>query len=251
MRCLLVENYSNSRQVWSSRSFLQFLWGLRPNSIRTLSVVIILLRSVSAKTSLRCCCSSRRICMAVWSLYESLCAALRHHSLYGQCDMAIPTRPVMHEFFGESKLSTHTHIPFQHFANVNLTVPVKLWKMSSIYFQLEQKELFFNVLHSALSVCQGTLGQSHGRIAIPHRAGIPKPGWRTKYGRPGRDWRCVGKPKVHHRSAVHGGISQWVVYFIHYISNPRNVTQYNNNIRTLQIIQLFRAQMLQWQCAHP
>jgi len=29
--CLLVENYSNSRQVWSSRSFLQFLRGLRPN----------------------------------------------------------------------------------------------------------------------------------------------------------------------------------------------------------------------------
>ena len=32
MRCLLVENYSNSRQVWSSRSFLQFLCGLRANS---------------------------------------------------------------------------------------------------------------------------------------------------------------------------------------------------------------------------
>ena len=31
VRCLLVENYSNSRQVWSSRSFLQFLGGLRPN----------------------------------------------------------------------------------------------------------------------------------------------------------------------------------------------------------------------------
>ena len=31
--CLLVENYSNSRQVWSSRSFLQFLWGLRPNRL--------------------------------------------------------------------------------------------------------------------------------------------------------------------------------------------------------------------------
>ena len=30
--CLLVENYSNSRQVWSSRSFLQFLWGPRPNN---------------------------------------------------------------------------------------------------------------------------------------------------------------------------------------------------------------------------
>ena len=28
---LLVENYSNSCQVWSSRSFLQFLCGLRPN----------------------------------------------------------------------------------------------------------------------------------------------------------------------------------------------------------------------------
>ena len=33
MRCLLLENYSNARQVWSSRSFLQFLWGLRPNKI--------------------------------------------------------------------------------------------------------------------------------------------------------------------------------------------------------------------------
>ena len=32
MCCLLVENYSNSRQVWSSRSFLQFLWGLWPNN---------------------------------------------------------------------------------------------------------------------------------------------------------------------------------------------------------------------------
>ena len=32
MRSLLVENYSNSRQVWSSRSFLQFLWGLWPNN---------------------------------------------------------------------------------------------------------------------------------------------------------------------------------------------------------------------------
>ena len=28
----------------------------------------------------------------------------------------------------------------------------------------------------ALSVYQGTLGQSHGKIAIPYRAGIPKPG---------------------------------------------------------------------------
>ena len=62
------------------------------------------------KTSLRCCCSSRRICMAVWSPYESLCAALRHHSLYGQCNMAIPTRPVTHEPFGESKFfDTHTY----------------------------------------------------------------------------------------------------------------------------------------------
>ena len=34
MRCLLVEKYSNSRQVWSSRSFLQFLRGLRPNLIK-------------------------------------------------------------------------------------------------------------------------------------------------------------------------------------------------------------------------
>ena len=33
MCCLLVENYSNSRQVWSSRSFLQFLWGLRPDRV--------------------------------------------------------------------------------------------------------------------------------------------------------------------------------------------------------------------------
>ena len=33
VRCLLVENYSNSRQVWSSRSFLQFLGGLRPNIV--------------------------------------------------------------------------------------------------------------------------------------------------------------------------------------------------------------------------
>ena len=32
--CLLVENYSNSCQVWSSRSFLQFLCGLRPNACR-------------------------------------------------------------------------------------------------------------------------------------------------------------------------------------------------------------------------
>ena len=33
VRCLLIENYSNSRQVWSSRSFLQFLGGLRPNKL--------------------------------------------------------------------------------------------------------------------------------------------------------------------------------------------------------------------------
>ena len=38
MRCLLVENYSNSRQVWSSRSFLQFLCGLRPNKTFSLPV---------------------------------------------------------------------------------------------------------------------------------------------------------------------------------------------------------------------
>ena len=33
MSCLLVENYSNSRHVWSSRSSVQFLWGLRPNDV--------------------------------------------------------------------------------------------------------------------------------------------------------------------------------------------------------------------------
>lgn len=49
-------------------------------------------------------------------------------------------------FISMKKASTNLALS-QHFANVNLTVPVKLWKMSSIYFQLEQKELFFNVLH--------------------------------------------------------------------------------------------------------
>ena len=34
---------------------------------------------------------------------------------YGQCDMAIPTRPVTHELVGESKFSTHTHIPSRPF----------------------------------------------------------------------------------------------------------------------------------------
>ena len=29
--CLLIENYSNSCPVWSSRSFLQFVWERRPN----------------------------------------------------------------------------------------------------------------------------------------------------------------------------------------------------------------------------
>ena len=32
--CLLVESYSNSSQVWSSRSFLQLLWGLRRNILK-------------------------------------------------------------------------------------------------------------------------------------------------------------------------------------------------------------------------
>ena len=41
VRCLLVENYSNSRQVWSSRSFLQFLGGLRPNDL-----IVFILRHV-------------------------------------------------------------------------------------------------------------------------------------------------------------------------------------------------------------
>lgn len=40
VRCLLVENYSNSRQVWSSRSFLQFLGGLRPNMFVSMLLMI-------------------------------------------------------------------------------------------------------------------------------------------------------------------------------------------------------------------
>ena len=59
VRCLLVENYSNSRQVWSSRSFLQFLGGLRPNDL-----IVFLLRHVLFICSVIITKVCRHICLS-------------------------------------------------------------------------------------------------------------------------------------------------------------------------------------------
>ena len=63
---MLFEKYSNSRQVWSSRSFLQIIWGLRSNDSRPLVFVLALFRihppSQKSPSRKRVCCPKLRVC---------------------------------------------------------------------------------------------------------------------------------------------------------------------------------------------